>query len=241
MLCAINTPTCADTRAHSFIVLHMTIGHHPGKRHRRGPHEGSQHRCPASGVACCHHRLRTPPQSKSRVLLGRNMFDSSRSHKRNSCGVSPSRAAVFGRNPIHVAPQVAMHLGAGVLGRTEREPERRGQVRFWLAGLGPRRARHVEQIVLLGHLKVQGGAGQPVRPGRGARMVFGPMLPMNTGGPPDRAVGGPTGRTASSCLPPTPTLTVNRPPRRPGRQFVYRRRQLRARRQPAGAGASAIR
>ena len=67
-----------------------------------------------------------------------------------------------------------MDLGAGLFMRPEREPERRRQMGFGLAGLRPRFPRHVEQLVLLDDVKIQCGARDSVGPGRGAADGLGP-------------------------------------------------------------------
>ena len=89
-------------------------------------------------------------------------------------GVGRHRVDDSGGDPIHVVPQVPMDLVAGVLRRTECEPERCGQVRFRFARFGPRDASHVEQCILFRDIEIQCDAGEAVSPRRGAAQCLGP-------------------------------------------------------------------
>ena len=89
-------------------------------------------------------------------------------------GVRSHRVDELTRDPIHIVPQVAVNLGAGVGRVAEGEPERGGQMGGRLAGLRPGGAADLEQLVLFGDVEVQRDAGQAVGPRRGAAQRLGP-------------------------------------------------------------------
>ena len=102
-----------------------------------------------------------------------------------------------------------MDLGAGLFVRPEREPERRRQMGFGLAGLRPRFPRHVEQLVLLDHVEVQRGARHSVGPGRGAADGLGPdAADRAAAGHRPAPAAGPTGSTESVSFSPAHTRFI---------------------------------
>ncbi|OOK78771.1 trkA-N domain protein [Mycobacterium kansasii] len=84
---------------------------------------------------------------------------------------------VFGRDPVHVVPQVTMHLRACLIRRPEGEPERRPQVWFGFACFGPGGASNVVELVLPGDVEVEGCSCEPVGPCGGAAKGLWPDCP----------------------------------------------------------------